>query len=80
LAKGDKGRTVLESAAFHFVQQDLLHHLVDVYGFKNLMDQEKEVVSVLCGAAKPGRGNGCLGIVFVFISFMALVVLIISKL
>jgi len=59
LTKSDKRQTVLESAIFHFVQQDLLHHLVDVFGFKGLTDEEREMISVLSGASKHTRSKGC---------------------
>ena len=59
LTKSDKRQTVLESAVFHFVQQDLLHHLVDVFGFKGLTDEEREMISVFSGASKHARSKGC---------------------
>ena len=80
LAKGDKGQSVLESSAFHFVQQDLLHHLVDVYGFKNLTDEENEMVSALSSAAKHAGGKGCFGTVLVHIALIVVVDFSILKL
>ena len=52
LAKKNEEQIVLESATIHFVEQDLLHFLVDIYGFKNLTDQEKKIVSVFSGTSK----------------------------
>jgi len=80
LAKGDKGQSVLESSAFHFVQQDLLNHLVDVYGLNNLTNEESEMVSVLSGASKHAGGKGCFGTVLVLISVIVIVVFFILKL
>jgi len=80
LAKGDKGQTILESSAFYFVQQDLLHHLVDIYGFKNLTDEESEMVSVLSGAPRHAGRKGCFGTVLVLISVIGVVVFLILKL
>lgn len=77
LEKGDKGQSVLESSAFHFVQQDLLHHLVDVYGFKNLTDEESEMISVLSGASKHAGGRGCFGTLLVLLSLIVVVVFLI---
>jgi len=65
LAKSNKEQIVLESATIHFVEQDLLHFLVDVYGFKNLTDQEKKMISVFSGVSKHAGGKGCLSIVLV---------------
>ena len=80
LAKGDKEQTVLESSAFHFVQQDLLHHLVDVYGFKNLTDEESEMISVFSGASKHAGGMGRFGIALVILSVIVVVIFLILKL
>jgi len=77
LAKRNKEQIVLESATIHFVEQDLLHFLVDVYGFKNLTDQEKKMVSVFSGASKHAGGKGCLSIVLVLIAVVVVVVLLI---
>ena len=79
LEKGDKGQSVLESSTFHFVQEDLLHHLVDVYGIKNLTNEESEMLSVLSGASKYSGGKGCFGTVLVLISATVVVVFLILK-
>ena len=79
LAKGDKGQSVLESSAFHFMQQDLLHHLIDVYGFKNLTDEEREMISILSNASKHNKGKGCFGTLLVFISVIVGMVFVILK-
>ena len=80
MAKGDKGQTVLESSAFHFVQQDLLHHLVDIYGFKNLTDEESEMVTILSGAPGHAGRKGCFGTVLALVSVIGVVIFLILKL
>ncbi len=46
LKKGNTFQTVLESATLHFVQHDLLHSLIDVYGFNGLTDDEQNMAQV----------------------------------
>jgi len=43
---------VIDSATFHFVQQDLLHIVISVFDRKNLTAQEQYLVTVFSGAAK----------------------------
>jgi hypothetical protein len=73
--KDPEDRIVLDTLTLHFVNEDLLGHLIRIHGTKNLTDVEKKFLSMFSGAARVGSGKGCLGmILLVFASSMTLIV------
>jgi len=77
LSKPNDERIVLESAAFHFLEKDLLQHAYDIFGYKNLTEEEQKMIDVFSGAAKLGRSKGCLGTVLLSISILILLSVVI---
>ena len=58
LQKSSMELIVLDSLALHFVEKDLLHDLMHVFGYEDLTEHEKEVMAFFSGAANFGRSRG----------------------
>lgn len=72
LEKDPAKQLVIDNAAFHFLKQDLLHHMVDIFGYNQLNEYEKSLVDIETGYAKQAAKTGCL------LPILILIILIIS--
>jgi len=67
LSKPGNEQIILESAAYHFLEKDLLHHAYDIFGYNNLTEGEQKMIDGFSGFAKQQNSRGCLGtILFAF--------------
>ena len=65
---------VIDNAAIHFVQQDLLRYVIEEIGYDYLSEDEKRLANLLKVGVKPGkRGSGCAGVVLIILSLIGMI-------
>lgn len=65
---------VIDNTNLHFVKEDLLHHLLSIYGQKRLTEFEKKLISIFSGANKVSSKSGCL--LFSVLILLTIIILI----
>ena len=55
LLKDPEEQIILEGAILHFVEEDLLNHVIDTIGYDNLTNEEKKMADMLSDRSGYGR-------------------------